>query len=146
MLSLHEVAGSHGHVVAQVVEAEFVVGAVSDVALVGATALWGIRLVLVDAVDRSTVEHVERPHPLGVALGQVVVDGHHMHAAARERAEEHGEGGHEGLAFTCGHLGDFALSQDDAADELHVVVRHVPLEVVAAGHPVVLPYGLVALD
>ncbi len=92
------------------------------------------------------VEHVERSHPFGVALRQVVVDGDHVHAASGERAQEHGQRGHEGLTFTGGHLGDFALMEDDAADELHVVVHHVPLDFVAAGNPVVAENGFVAFD
>ena len=75
MFTLHHVLRCHGHVVAQVVEAEFVVCAECDVAFVGAAALRGVGLVLVDAV----VEHVERAHPLGVTFREVVVDGNHMH-------------------------------------------------------------------
>ncbi len=36
--------------------------------------------------------------------------------------------------------------QHNAADELHVVVGHVPLHFVATGLPVVAPYSLVAFD
>ncbi len=62
--TLHEVVGVHGHVVAEVVEAEFVVGAEGDVATVGGAAFGGVGLVLVDAVDRRAVEHIEGTHPL----------------------------------------------------------------------------------
>ncbi len=102
--------------------------------------------MLVDAVDCRAVEHVERAHPLRVTLGEVVVDSHHVDAAARERAEKHGECGHESLTLAGGHLGDFALMKHDAADELHAIVHHVPGDFVAAGHPVVFPYGVVAVD
>ena len=102
--------------------------------------------MLVDAVHRQAVEHIERPHPFAVALGEVVVHGHYVYAVAREGVEEHGEGGHEGLTFTRCHFGYFALMQHHAAEELHVVVHHVPLCVVAAGNPVVLVDSLVALD
>jgi len=67
-------------------------------------------------------------------------------AAARERAEKHGECGHESLTLAGGHLGDFALMKHDAADELHAIVHHVPGDFVAAGHPAVLPDGIVAVD
>ena len=36
--------------------------------------------------------------------------------------------------------------QHRAADKLHVVVHHIPCNLVAAGHPVVLVVGFVALD
>ena len=64
-----------------------------------------------------------------------------MHAVAREGVEEDGEGGYERFTLTCGHFGNFALMEHDAAEELHVVVHHVPLHVVAAGNPVVLVGG-----
>ncbi len=41
------------------------------------------------------------------------------------------QGADQGLAFAGLHLGDFALVQEGAADQLHVVVAHAEL---AAGH------------
>ncbi len=92
------------------------------------------------------MEHIQRPHPLGVALGEVVVDRHHVHAAARQRAQEHRQRGHEGLALAGSHFGNFALEEDYTADKLYFVVGHVPLDFVAAGHPAVFPNGVLAVD
>ena len=72
------------HVVAQVIEAEFVVGAIGDVGSVGRTALIVIQLVH-NYADREPKEAVKFAHPFGVALGQVIVHRDHMHAAAAER-------------------------------------------------------------
>ena len=144
--ALHQLFGVAAHVVAQVVKAELVVGAVGDVAVVGGFALGAVGLVLVDAVDRQAVELKEHTHPLGVTLGQVVVDGDHMHTLAGQGVEVDGQGGHEGLTLTGGHLGDLAAVQHHTADNLHVVVHHVPGNLVAAGHPMVLIDGFVALD
>ncbi len=144
--ALHEVLGAHGHVVAQVVEAELVVRTKGDVGLISAAACFGVGLVLVDAVYGEAVEHIERAHPLGVALGEVVVHRHHVHAVAGQGVEEDGERTHKGFTLTRGHFGDFALVQHHAAEELHIVVHHVPLHVVAAGSPVVVVDGFVALD
>ena len=69
-----------------------------------------------------------------------------MNAVARQRVQEDGQRGHERFTLTGGHFGNLALMQDDAAEELYVVVNHVPRHVVATGHPVVLIDGLVALD
>ena len=60
------------------------------------------------------------PHPLGVTLGEVIVDGDHVHTVAGQRVQVHGEGGNEGFTFTGLHLGDTALVQNDTADQLHV--------------------------
>ena len=155
VLPLDEVRHPGGHVVTQVVETELVVGAEGDVAVVRLLAGVGVGLVLVDAVHAEAVELVQRAHPFGVTLGQVVVDGNHVDALARECVQEHREGRDEGLAFTGRHLGNAAALllvglegavQDDTADELHVVMDHVPGNLVAAGDPVVLPDGLVVLD
>ena len=102
--------------------------------------------MLVDAIDAQAVEHVERTHPLGVTLGEVVVDGHHMHTVAGEGVEEHGQSCHEGLTFTRRHLGNLALMQHDTTEQLHVVVNHVPGHLVTTCNPVVVPDGFVAVD
>ena len=65
-------AGGDPHVVAQVVEAELVVRAVGDVAVVGLLPLAGIHAAL-DRADGEAQAGVERAHPLHVAAGQVVV-------------------------------------------------------------------------
>ncbi len=119
------------HVVAQVVEAELVVGAVGDVGGVGLAAL-GIIQIMNNYPHRKAEEAVDLAHPLGVALGEVVVDGDDVDAVAGERVEVAGKGGDEGLAFAGLHLGDLALVEDHAADELDVEVAHLHG---AAGRP-----------
>jgi len=69
-----------------------------------------------------------------------------VHAFLGEGAEEDRECGHKGFAFTGSHFGDFARVEHHAADELHVVVGHVPGDFVAASHPFVFPDGFVAVD
>ena len=112
------------HVVAQVVEAELVVGAVGDVGGVGFAALFVVEVVHDDA-DAESEEVVELAHPLGVALGEVVVDGNDVDAAAAERVEIDGQGGDQRFAFAGLHFGDLALVQNHAADQLHIEVAHV---------------------
>ena len=72
-------------------------------------------------------------HPLGIAAGEVVVDGDHMHPAAGEGVEVAGQGGHQRFAFAGLHLSDLALVQHHAADQLHVEVAHA--EHALAGFP-----------
>ena len=127
------------HVVAQVVESEFVVRPVGDVGGVrfapggGAHTLEPLFAVFVIGVvnQRALVLQrahahaqrvVHRAHPVGVAPREVVVDRYHMHAAPGQRVEIGGERGDERLALARFHLRDFALMQHNAADELDVVV------------------------
>ena len=122
-LALRVVERAELHVVAQVVEAELVVLAVRDVRPVR-----GLLLVLALRVDdgarREPEEAVEAPHPLRVALGEVVVHRDDVDALAFERVQVAGEGRDEGLPFTGAHLGDRPFVEDHPADELHVVVPH----------------------
>ena len=113
-----------GHVVAQVVEPELGVGAVRDVGGVGG-ALLLVRLHVLQHADGEAERLVDRPHPVGVAAGQVVVDRDDVDALAGQRVEDDGGGGGQRLALAGLHLGDRAVVQDHAADHLHVEVPHV---------------------
>ena len=75
--------------------------------------------------DGHAQEAVDAAHPLGVAAGQIVVDRHDVDALAFERVEIGGERGDQRLAFAGLHLGDLALVENRAADQLHVEVPHV---------------------
>ena len=116
---LHHLRGRIFHVVAQIVEAELVVGAVGHVRRVCLAPL-RVGQVMQDAADLESQKLVDGAHPGGVALGQIVVDGDDMHALAGERVEIDGERGDQRLAFAGLHFGDAAVIQHHAADELHV--------------------------
>ena len=98
------------HVVAQIVEAEFVVGAVGDVGGIGLPPLVVVESMHDDA-DAHAEEAVDLSHPLGVAAGEIIVDGDDVHAFAGERVQIDRQGGDERLAFAGAHLGDGALVQ-----------------------------------
>ena len=111
-----------GHVVAEVVEPELVVRAVGDVGGVGLTLRVAVVDLRKDDPDLEPEVPVDPAHPLGVALGQVVVGGDEVHALAGERVEVERERGDEGLALAGLHLGDPAEVQRRAAHHLHVEV------------------------
>ncbi len=140
-LALDPLVELRDHVVAEVVEAVLVVRAVGDVGGVGLAAgdraevdealvarrvarLEDVGGVVDDDPHREPEEVVDRPHPLGVAAGEVVVDRHDVDAAPGQAVEGGGERRHEGLALARLHLGDLALVEDRAADELDVEVAH----------------------
>ena len=75
-----------------------------------------------DAADLEAQELIDLAHPGGVALRQVVVHRDDVHALAFEGVEIDRQRRHQGLALAGRHLGNPALVEDDAADELHVVV------------------------
>jgi len=86
-----------------------------------------------DHPDRHAEELVDAPHPLGVAAGQVVVDGDEVYPLAGQGVQVDGQGRDQGLALAGLHLGDATAVQDRAADELDVEVPHV--DGAAAGLP-----------
>src|SRR4029079_4576260 len=61
-------------------------------------------------------------HPLGVAAGEIVVDGYDVDALPLERVEVDRKRCDERLALASLHLGDFAAVKRDAADQLDVIV------------------------
>ena len=122
-LALELVFQAEGHVVAQVVETEFVVGAVGDIGGVGGALLFR-RLEGGDDTHGQAEELVQRAHPVGVTTGQVFVDRDHVHALAGQCVEIDRQGTYQGLALTGTHLGDLAFMQGHAADQLHIEVAH----------------------
>ncbi len=109
------------HIVAQIVEAEFVVGAVSHVAGIGGLAFVVLQPVG-DAADGETEEFVYLAHPFGVARRQIVVDRDDVHALAGDGVQIDGQGGDQGLALAGAHFGNLSLMQHHAAQQLDVVV------------------------
>ena len=82
---------------------------------------------MLDDADRQAEAVEDGAHPLRVALGQVVVDGDDVDAAAGHRVERGGERRDEGLALAGLHLRDPALVEDDAAHQLDVEGAHAQL-------------------
>ena len=119
--ALQAVFGGERHVAAQVVEAEFVVGAVGDVAAVRRLFVF-LRHAGDDDAGSHAEEAVEFAQFFAVAAGKVVVDGDDVHAFAGQGVQVHRQGGDQSFAFTGAHFGDFALVQHDAANHLYVVV------------------------
>ncbi len=120
------------HVVAEIIEAELVIGAVSDVAGVDLLPFGGIHFRL-DRSHGHSQTAKERAHPFGVAAGQVVVDRHHVHPVAIQGVQIRGQSGDQRLSFPGHHLGDISAVQDHAAHQLNVKVAHV--EIAAARLP-----------
>ena len=135
--ALHHVLLVECHVVAQVVEAHLVVGAVGDVAGVGLAAL-GRGQAVDDKADGQTHEAVHLAHPFAVAAGEVVVDGDDMYALAGQGVEVGRKDGDKGLALAGLHLGDAPLMEHDAAYELHAEglhAQHAPRGLAHGAHP-----------
>ncbi len=80
MQPLHLLFRRAHHVVAQVIETKFIVGAVGDIGLVSSSALLRVRLVLINAINPHFVELQQRAHPFGVTYCQVVIYRYNVHS------------------------------------------------------------------
>ena len=69
-----------------------------------------------------------------------------MYAFARQGVQVNGQGSHQRLSLTGGHLGDLTLVQDHAADQLHVVMHHVPRNGLPGRIPRIAPKRTIAFD
>src|SRR6185503_1041150 len=124
MTTLHACCEVKLHIVPQVIETKLIVGSVSDVGGVGGLALEVVHVVL-NTSDFETEEAMDLAHPLGVARSEVVVNSNYVNTTTTcKRIQVCRQSRNERLALACAHLGNFALVQDDAADQLHVEVTH----------------------
>jgi hypothetical protein len=112
-------SAGHFEAVAQEVEAELRGRAVGDVAAVQRVPLL-IGHGHLDDADGQSQGVVDRPHRLGVATGQVVIDGGDVDALALQGVEISRQRGAQGLAFARCQFGEAALVHDDAGRQLHV--------------------------
>jgi hypothetical protein len=55
----------------------------------------------------------------------VTVNDYLVHTFVGQGIQVHRQGGHQGLAFAGAHLGNLALVQGQATDQLHVEVTHL---------------------
>ena len=141
MVFLHLIllAGRHA-IVAKVVETELGSGAIGDVAGIHLPARTRIHTVL-DAAHGQSQPLEKRPHPMRVSASEVIVNRNQLAVSARKSIEVQGASGDQGLSLTRRHLGDVSIVQRHPANQLHVVVHHLPVKGLvadrygAAAHP-----------
>ena len=76
------------------------------------------------AADAQPQERVDLTHPFRVTLCQIIIDRNHVNALALERIQIGRQRRDQRLSFTGFHLGDAALMQNDAADDLYLEMLH----------------------
>ena len=122
-LALYHLIRGNDHVVAQIIEAVLVIRAESHVAAIIELARGKIHIML-DKPDGKAEELIKMPHPLAVAPRQIIVHRDHVNALAGQSVQINRQRRHQRFAFARLHLGNLALMQAHAADELHVKMAH----------------------
>ena len=117
MTALDGFRGGKFHVVAQIVEAELAGDPVGDIATIGLTPAVVVHLLGDDAGAQSQ-QIVNRAHPAGVALGQIVVRRGDVDAFAGQGMQRADQRGGQRFAFAGLHLGDKAIVKRESADDL----------------------------
>ena len=147
MSALYEIERRDCHVITQVVKTELVVRTEGNIAGIGFTTLVGVRAVLVDTIHRQAEEHINRSVPFAITFRQIIVDGHYVYTLMRQGVQIDRQRCHKGLTFTGSHLRNRSALlfvvlhravEHHATEQLHVIVHHVPRDLVSAGHPVVM--------
>src|SRR5437868_5015528 len=108
MIALDERFNVELHVVTKIIEAEFVVRSICDVARIGFLSLHVVHIVL-DTADAEAKELMDLSHPLRVAQGKIIIDRYDVDAAPSKAVKIRRQGGNESLTFTGSHLRDPAL-------------------------------------
>ncbi|OIQ70599.1 hypothetical protein GALL_477860 [mine drainage metagenome] len=110
-----------GHVVAQIVEAKFVVGPVSDIAQIGVAPFFGCH-GSDDHSDGEAKKAMDTTHPFAVTLSQVIIDGHDVHAFTSQGVQISRQGANQSLSFTGAHFRNISHVERGPAHQLDVVV------------------------
>lgn len=116
-LALDAVFDGEGTAVAEVVKAGFGGGEIGDVGGVGSAAFGG-RGGLGDGGDGEAENFVDGAHPLGVAVGEIVVGGEDVNGFAVAGEEGGGGDGGEGFAFAGLHFDDASVEEGEGAPDL----------------------------
>ena len=111
----------NAHVIAQVVEAQLVVGGICYIACVSGTACVVVHIVG-DKSDGKAKVSVYLCHQLAVALCEVVVDCNDVYALSGKAVQVGRESGNESFTLTGLHLCDSALVKHDTTDDLNGVM------------------------
>ena len=132
-LALQAVFRGERHVGAQVVEAEFVIGAVGNIAAVCRLFIF-LRHAGNDDAGREAEKAVKLAQFFAVAAGEVVVDGNDVYAFAGKCVQVHRQRRYQCFPFTGAHFRNFALMQDDTADHLYVVMAQAEYTLARFAH------------
>ena len=67
---------------------------------------------------------IKRTHPAGVALREIIVNGHHVNTFALHRIQNARQSRHQSFTFTSFHFGNFSFVKNHTADQLNVKMTH----------------------
>ena len=109
MAALYQVFRRASHIVTQVIKAKLIVCTIGDIAQVGLPSIFAIGLMLVYTINGQPMKIKDRPHPLGISSGKIIVNRNHVYTFSGQGIQVNRERCHQGFTFTRGHLSNFTL-------------------------------------
>ena len=123
-LSLYQLLFINNHVVSQIVKTILIIGNIRNITCILFPSLVIFHRVQ-DHTDFQSQKLMDFTHPLRISFGQVIVDGYDMHAFTFQRVQISRTGRNQSLTFTCSHLRDTPLMQNNTTDQLYPVMLHI---------------------
>ena len=124
--TLRHLLHRHLHIVAKIIESEFVIRTVSYITAVLALAIdprcFHIRLNRTHSKSKR-LKH--RSHPIGVTFGKIIVNRYDMNLPARQINKIRSQCRYQRLTLTGRHLRDLTVIQNITADQLNIKMAHL---------------------
>ena len=117
---LHAALLIHYHVITQIVESQFIVRHIRDIA--GICLLTAQRVhPLQNHAHRYTEKPMNPSDIHRITVGQIIINSHNMHAAARQTHQIRRKSCHKGLTLASLHLSNMPLVKGNTAQNLNVI-------------------------
>ena len=121
--SLYQLLLVDHHVVTQVIKSKFVICNICNIAIVSVTALIVAHIIQYNTNGQSE-EFMNFSHPLGISFCQIIIDRDDIYPFALQRIQISRKCRYQCLTFTCLHLCNTSLMQDNTTDNLYSVMLH----------------------
>ena len=122
-ISLYKLLFIDNHVITKIIKSKFIIGYISDVRTICSTALFRLHVIQYNTYGQPQ-ELMYFAHPLSITLCQIVIDCNDVHALAFQGIQICRQCGYQCLTFTCLHLSNTSLMQDNTTDQLYPVMLH----------------------
>ncbi|MPM77474.1 hypothetical protein SDC9_124477 [bioreactor metagenome] len=123
MSALNHLVFIYNHIIAQIIEAVFVICSICYVGVVCGLLFGAVAAVYHEAYRQPQIV-IYFSHPFAVAFGQIIVHCNNMHAFFGERVQISGKRCGKRFSFACLHFRDPSLMQNYSAYKLYTEMPH----------------------
>ena len=143
VFALHHLIRGVYHIIAEIIKAEFIISTVGDVCIICIAAGIAVRLVLIYTIHAQSQPFENGAVPFTIPFCEVIIHGYNMYPFPGQCIQVGGQCTHQRFTFTRCHFCDLAGMQYCTADQLHIVMHHIPGYGAARGRPGILKDRLV---